>query len=396
MERTRTRFRSAAANVVLGIAIGVAGTLVGMKAAGVRLQPGLDSPAFQKFFTVYNDLHQNYYKSESDSLLLNGAVDGMAKALGDPFTEYLPPADATQLQDLLAGSYVGIGIEVTEENGQLKIASVTPNAPAAKAGLKVNDIITAVNGTSLKGVSLEKASTLLLGPKGSVVKLTVERPGHADSPLTFSVERADVNRQTVYSRMLDHHIGYLQIAVVAEHTPDELKKQLAALEKAGAERLIVDVRDNPGGYLDQAVAMAGCFIPKGKVVVQWVDRAGHKNILKSPGPGIRLPVVVLMNGNTASAAEILSAALHEDLGAPLVGTKSFGKGTAQTTVQFSDGSSFKYTVAKWLTPNGEWIHGKGLQPTVPVADSEAAATSAAPAPDPQLAAAERAVLAMTH
>ena len=177
---------------------------------------------------------------------------------------------------------------------------------------------------------------------------------------------AQIPEQTVFSKMLGKQIGYLQITVVADNTADEVKQQLAKLLKSGAKRIIVDLRGNPGGYLDEAVNIAGDFIPKGKVVVQWVGRDGGKNVMRSPGPGISLPIVVLMDENTASAARILAAALHEDDGAPLVGTRSFGKGTAQTTVSFSDGSLFKYTIAKWLTPKGEWIQGKGLTPDVPV------------------------------
>ncbi len=365
-QKTRTPFRNAFANILLGVAIGAAVTLLGLKAAGVPLQPGLDTPAFRKFLSIYTDLHDKYFKAESDTTLINGAVDGMAKSLGDPFTEYLPPTDAMQLQNMLSGSYVGIGITIEQVNHKLVIQAVSKNAPADKAGLRPQDVIVKVNGTSLAGMSLDKATSLLLGPKGSQVTLTVDRPSVPGRSLTFTMKRAQIPKQTVFSKMLDKQIGYLQITVVADHTADEVKQQLAKLQQSGAKRIIVDLRGNPGGYLDEAVNIAGNFIPKGKVVVQWVGRDGGKNVMKSPGPGISLPIVVLMDENTASAAEILAAALHEDDGAPLVGTKSFGKGTAQTTVSFSDGSSFKYTIAKWLTPKGEWIHGKGLTPDVPV------------------------------
>ena len=358
-QKTRTPFRSSFANILLGVAIGAAVTLLGLKVVGVPLQPGLDTPAFQKFLEVYTDLHDKYFKPESDATLINGAVDGMAKSVGDPFTEYLPPTDATQLQNMLSGSYVGIGITIEQVNDKLVIQSVLKNTPADKAGLRPQDVIVKVNGTSLVGVSLDKATSLLLGPKG--------KRGHVNGESAFFTwplahvhdEAGSDSRADGIFEDVGKQIGYLQITVVADNTADEVKQQLAKLLKSGAKRIIVDLRGNPGGYLDEAVNIAGDFIPKGKVVVQWVGRDGEKNVMRSPQPGISLPIVVLMDKNTASAAEILAAALHEDDGAPLVGTRSFGKGTAQTTVSFSDGSLFKYTIAKWLTPKANGFKGRG-------------------------------------
>jgi carboxyl-terminal processing protease len=355
------------ASLLLGVGIGAAGTLVGLKAMGVPLESGFNSPAFRKFLTAYTDLRNKYYQPESDQALLNGAIDGMTKSLNDPFTNYFPPADATQFRNMLSGSYVGIGVMIEQVDHQTVVHSVMKNAPAEKAGIRPQDVIVKVDGKSVEGMSLEAVSQLIMGPKGTPVTLTIKRPSAPDQLLNIRIVRDQVTKQTVFSKMLDDHVGYLQITVVADNTAEEVKQHLADLTRSGARSVIVDLRGNPGGYLEEAVKIAGQFIPKGRVVVQTVGRNSDPNKMLSPGPGTTLPVVVLMDQNTASAAEILAAALHEDLGAPLVGTRSYGKGTMQETTSFADGSSLKYTVGKWLTPNGEWIHKKGLQPTVPVA-----------------------------
>jgi carboxyl-terminal processing protease len=365
-ENRKTPFIKHLASLLLGVGVGVMLTLIGLKVMGVPLDPALNSPAFRKFLTAYSDLRDKYFQQESDQSLLNGAIDGMTKSLNDPFTNYFPPADATQFRNMLSGSYVGIGVTIEQVDHQTVIHSVMKNAPADKAGIRAQDVIVKVDGKSVQGMSLEEVSQLIMGPKGTTVTLTVKRPSAPDQLLNFRITRDQVTKQTVFSKMLDHHVGYLQITVVADNTSEEVKQQLAELTKSGARSLIVDLRGNPGGYLEEAVKIAGQFIPKGRLVVQTVSRNSSPEKMLSPGPGTTLPVVVLMDQDTASAAEILAAALHEDIGAPLVGTKSYGKGTMQETTSFADGSSLKYTVGKWLTPNGEWIHKKGLQPTVPV------------------------------
>lgn len=364
MKRTAS-FRAVAASVILGLVFGAGGTMVGLKAAGVSFVRGTNSPEFQKFFTAYHDLHTKYVTKQSESTLLNGAIDGMTKSIGDPFTDYFNPTSAKQFQDMLSSSFVGIGVEIEQSDTGIEIMSVFDGSPAAKAGIKPHDIITAVNGTDVTQKSMEEVQQLVVGPAGSAVKVTVRRPGQPD-PLTFTMKRAKIEKPSVTTKMLPNHVGYMDISVVAQDTATEVTKDLASLQKQGAKSLILDVRGNPGGYLQVAINIASQFVPKGKVVVETQDRQGHVFKDLSKGPGSKLPVVVLMDDNTASAAEILSAALHDDNGVPLVGTQSFGKGTVQITQGFSDGSSLKFTVDKWLTPTGAWINKKGLTPTDPV------------------------------
>jgi carboxyl-terminal processing protease len=252
------------------------------------------------------------------------------------------------------------------QGNRFVIVSVIQGSPAAKAGLHAGDVIERVNGVSIEGMSLDKAAGLILGPEGSKVVLTISRPV-PKKELRFSITRARVSQPTVSARMLPDQIGYLKISIVANQTGSEFKQALDELNRKHAKGIILDLRDNVGGYVDQAVQIASDFIPKGKVILMTQDRFGHQDVMKSSGPGMAKPVVVLMNENTASAAEILAAALREDISAPLVGTKSFGKGTAQETEYYPDGSALKYTVEKWLTPDGHWIHGKGLTPDYPQA-----------------------------
>lgn len=366
MDKKAVPFRTIVASVLFGIAIGGAITLVSLRAMGVPIQGGMGTASFRKFFAAYTDLHDKYFKTMSDQTLLNGAIVGMTNALGDPFSEYFPPTDATQFHSMLSGSYVGIGVEIENANGQVVIQSVMKSSPAQSAGLKAQDVIVKVNGVSVVGETMDQVSSHVVGPKGSKVTLTIKRPASPARLLDFTVTRADVARATVYSKMLTNHVGYMQISIVADGTAVEVANAFKQLQQAGANRLIFDVRGNPGGYLDQAVKIAGDFIQKGKVVVQTQDRGGHRQSIPSDGPGSNIPVVVLMDQDTASAAEILSAALHDDDGAPLVGTKSYGKGTVQETQSYADGSALKYTIAEWLTPSGTWIHKKGLLPTVSV------------------------------
>lgn len=359
-------FRAAAGTLILGIVIGAGGTLLGLKAENVSLTPGTASPAFQKFFSAYHLLHNDYYVKESNTTLLNGAVAGMTNSIGDPFTDYFPPVDAQQFTQMLSGSFVGIGVTIEQTQNGIEIQSVMTDSPAKKAGLLPHDVIVEVNGKRVTGMSLQKVSSLVVGPVGTPVTIGVHRrsdPGHV---IDFTMKRAKITKPSVMTKMLSGGIGYMQISVVAQNTAGEVSQGLADLQKQGAKVLILDLRGNPGGYLNVAVNIASDFIPKGKLIVQTEDRSLHIDKLTSKGPGDKLPVVVLMDQNTASAAEILSAALHDDDGVPLVGTRSFGKGTVQETQAYPDGSTLKYTVAKWLTPTGAWINKKGLTPTYPV------------------------------
>lgn len=366
MKERDTWKQSLATAASIGVVTGAALTLVILHLLGVRLQPGLSTPAFNRFFSAYSDLTKSYYFPISQGNLLDGAISGMTKALDDPFTDYFTPTAANQFKNYLSNSFDGIGVVLESSGGNFVVVSVTPNSPAQKAGLMPHDVIASVNGKVVQGLNINQVSQLILGRAGSKVLLTVSRPGHR-GPLSFTVTRAKITAPTVSSRMLPNHLGYLAISVIGAHTSDEVASALTRLQNQGATRLIIDLRGNGGGYLDQAELIANQLIPAGKIVVETQSRGQSPVPIRSKGPGLKLPMVVLIDKNTASAAEVLAAALHDDVGAGLVGTVSYGKGTVQQTQTYPDGSALKYTVARWLTPTGFWVQHKGLTPTTAVA-----------------------------
>lgn len=366
MNKRKTPVRTLAAAVFAGVAVGSVLTLTSLSLIGVRLQPGLTTPAFNKFFAAYEDLNKLYYFPATPANLLDGAISGMTKSLNDPFTDYFTPSAAQQFQNYLSNSFDGIGVLLEASGLDYVIASVTANSPAEKAGLLAHDVINKVDGKPIHGLDIQQVSQLIMGKAGTQVVLTISRPG-TPTPLQVTVRRGKITAPTATSKMLPGHVGYLAISVIGAQTANEVGSALHSLTKQGATRLIVDLRSNGGGYLDQAELIANQLIPAGKIVVQTQGRGQAASKVLSKGPGLNMPVVVLINQDTASAAEVLAAALHDDIGAPLVGTTSYGKGTVQETQGFFDGSALKYTVARWLTPTGGfWVQHHGLTPTVTV------------------------------
>lgn len=323
------------------------------------------STSMQKIQSVYATITGNYYKSVDTSKLTNGAIKGMISALNDPFSEYMDKTEATSLNNQISSSFSGIGTEVQKADQYIKIISAIKGTPAKKAGLLPGDLITAVNGKSLAGKSITQAVNLMRGKVGTKVTVTIKRD---EKTFNQTLTRAKIPVSTVNSKVVAHHIGYIQITSVSQRTASELKKALKQLDEKQVNSYILDVRDNPGGLMDQALKMSSMFLKNGKTIMRVQTRDGKQEIYKASkkyddGYKVTKPVAVLMNGGSASAAEIFAAALHQSAHAPLIGTQSYGKGTVQTVSDFSDQSEMKITIAKWLTPNGTWINKKGLTPT---------------------------------
>jgi carboxyl-terminal processing protease len=328
---------------------------------------GTDRTEFKKLYTAYDTLKSGYYKGLNQNKLINGAIDGMVKSLDDPYSVYMSNAEAKSFNNSISSSFEGIGAEIQEKDGHIVIVSPIKGSPAEKAGLKPNDIIVAVNGKNLQGMNSTQAVTLIRGKKGTKVDLTIQRPGTA-AQVNMPIIRDEIPIETVYGEMVGDGIAKVQITSFSTNTSKELVKTLNDLQKQGMKGLVLDLRQNPGGLLDQAVSISSMFVPKGKVIVKEQDRNGKITEIPSENKGNpSLPLVVLIDKGSASASEILSAAVKESAGVPLIGEKSFGKGTVQTVQDFSDGSNLKLTIAKWLTPNGNWIHKKGIQPDYAVA-----------------------------
>ncbi|MGE1163513.1 S41 family peptidase [Peribacillus simplex] len=321
---------------------------------------------FEKLYSTYDTIKGNYYEKIDQDKLVDGAINGMIKSLDDPYSAYMDKKEASSFHESISSSFEGIGAEIQEQDGKIMVVSPIKGSPAEKAGVKPNDIILSVNGKSVEGLSSSEAVLKIRGKKGTKVDLSISRAGESE-PIELTIKRDTIPIETVYAEMLDDGVAKIQVTSFSEHTVQELKTSLEEMSKKDMKGLVLDLRGNPGGLLDQAIEMASLFIPNGKVVLQVEDRSGKKEVYKSKNDGeLKIPVVVLIDDGSASASEIVAAAVSESADIPLIGVKSFGKGTVQTAQDFDDGSNFKYTAAKWLTPKGNWIHKKGIKPDITV------------------------------
>ncbi|SIQ47153.1 carboxyl-terminal processing protease [Peribacillus simplex] len=321
---------------------------------------------FEKLYSTYDTIKDNYYEEIDQDKLVDGAINGMIKALDDPYSAYMDKKEASSFHESISSSFEGIGAEIQEQDGQIMVVSPIKGSPAEKAGVKPNDIILSVDGKSVEGLSSSEAVLKIRGEKGTKVDLSISRAGEQE-PIELTIKRDTIPIETVYAEMLDDGVAKIQVTSFSEHTVQELKTALEEMSKKDMKGLVLDLRGNPGGLLDQAIEMASLFIPNGKVVLQVEERSGKKEVYKSENDGeLKIPVVVLIDDGSASASEIVAAAVSESADIPLIGVKSFGKGTVQTAQDFEDGSNFKYTAAKWLTPEGNWIHKKGIKPDINV------------------------------
>jgi carboxyl-terminal processing protease len=328
---------------------------------------GDERSEFDKLYAAYDTLKSGYFEELDEKKLINGAIDGMVKALDDPYTDYMSVEEADKFHSSINSSFQGIGAEIQEKDGHIMIVSPIKGSPAEKAGLRPNDIIMEVDGKSLQGMTSTEAVTIIRGKKGTKVELTIQRPGTAD-PVKVPIIRDDIPIETVYGEMAGDGIAKVQITSFSTNTSKELAEKLNELQKQGMKGLVLDLRQNPGGLLDEAISISSMFVPKGKLILKVEDRDGKTEEYPSQNDGNPdFPLVVLIDKGSASASEILAGAVSESAGVKLVGETTFGKGTVQTAKDFPDNSNIKFTTAKWLTPNGNWIHKKGIKPDIEVA-----------------------------
>ncbi|WP_040228581.1 S41 family peptidase [Bhargavaea cecembensis] len=331
------------------------------------VSPQTDRSQFKKLFDAYDAVKKDYYEDITDEELVNGAINGLIDSLGDPYSDYLDEVEAEHLNESITSSFEGIGAEIQERNGHIMIVSPIKNSPAEKAHLQPDDIILEVDGKSIQGMSSSEAVLLIRGEKGSSVTLKIQRAG-MEEPVDVTVVRDVIPIETVYAEMLDDQVAHIQISSFSENTYKELLAGIEEMEKAGMKGMVVDVRQNPGGLLNSAIDISNLFVEDGKPLFQIEDKGKKPEVYYAKaGRKIKVPVVLLIDGGSASASEILTGAMMESAGIPTVGEHSFGKGTVQTPRQFKDGSNLKLTTSKWLTPEGNWIHEKGIEPDYPVA-----------------------------
>jgi carboxyl-terminal processing protease len=321
-----------------------------------------DREEFAKLYNAYDTLKNDYFEEVDQEKLINGAINGMLESLDDPYSDYMSQEDAKNFHQSLSSSFEGIGAEIQERDGHIVIVSPLKGSPAEKAGLKPEDKIMSVDGKSLQGMSSTEAVSLIRGEKGTDVKLSILRQG-AEQPVDVTITRDTIPIETVYGEMLEDGIAKVQITNFSQNTSTELVNVLNDMQKQGMKGLVLDLRQNPGGLLDQAIKISSLFVPEGKVLFKVEDREGNIEEYGSENSNNHnLPLVVVIDKGSASASEILAGAVSESAGVPLVGEKSFGKGTVQRAEDFSDGSNMKFTTEKWLTPEGNWIHKKGITP----------------------------------
>lgn len=323
----------------------------------------------EKVEQAYDLISSRYVEKVDQEKLVEGAIQGMLSVLKDPYSVYMDKETAEQFSQALESSFEGIGAEVGMVDGKIVIVSPFKNSPAEKAGIKPNDQILEVDGKSVDGLDLNNATLKIRGKKGTKVELTIARKGLKD-PLSISVTRDEIPLETVHAAIKKQdgkNIGYIELTSFSEDTAADFKKELSALENDDIKGLIIDVRGNPGGLLDSVGEILKEFVPKDKPYVQIEKRNGEKErYFSSISKKKEYPVLVLVNKGSASASEILAGSLKEAVGSQLVGETTFGKGTVQQAVPMGDGSNIKLTLFKWLTPDGNWIHKKGIQPDVAI------------------------------
>lgn len=332
---------------------------------GTKAYISNQSGKFGKLFEVRNDLYKYYDGNINDADLVEGAIKGMTSALKDPYTVFMNKKEYDEFNVQTEGNYSGVGLQVQAKDDNIVVADVFEDSPAKKGGILPKDIIEKVNGTDVTGKELDKAVTLMKGQDGTEVTLTLYR----ESKGTFDVKlkRAKINLATVKGEMIDSNIGYMQVTMFDENTAKNFTNKLQDLQSKGMKSLIIDLRGNPGGLLDECVDMVSNFVPKDKVIVSTIDKYKNKKEYKSKG-GVAegLPVTILTNGGTASASEIFSGAVRDYKIGTLVGEKTFGKGVVQTILDTGEGTALKVTVSKYYTPNGENIHHTGIKPDIEV------------------------------
>lgn len=317
------------------------------------------SGALSEFIKTYDHITKSYVEKVDEKGLVDSAIEGMFNYLEDSHTDYLDKKDSISLKDKLNGEYKGIGVEIAGTSEGVIIANIFEGSPADKSGLKLGDKIVTIDGEDLNNKTSSYISELIKGKSGKF-EITILR---GEETKTFSISTSFIEIPSVSSTIIDN-IGYLKIDSFSLNTYTQFKTKLESLEKESIKGLVIDVRNNTGGYLSSAYQIADLFIEKGKIIYQLKDKDGNIEAFNSKRSYKRTyKISVLINEGSASASEVLAAALEDSYGASLIGTKSFGKGTVQETEDLTSGAMIKYTTAFWLTPKGICIDKIGLMPT---------------------------------
>ena len=315
---------------------------------------------------------KKYYLNDYDEQkAIDGAISGYISSLGDEYTEYIPSADMEEYTQNIKGNFVGIGIYMVKntEKNLIQVLSPIQESPAEKAGIQAGDLIKSVDGVEYTGDDMTTVANKIKGDAGTKVKLQILR---GDKTLEFEITREKVNTNPVIAEKLENDIGYLDVSSFDEGTAEDFKKKFENLKSQGIKSLVIDLRNNGGGLVKEALSIADYIVPKGKTLLITVDKNENEDIEKAKeDPIIDMPIVVLVNKNTASASEILAGALKDNEKATIVGTKTYGKGVIQQVLSLKTGAGIKVTVEEYYTPNKNKINKVGIEPneTVELPDS---------------------------
>ena len=323
---------------------------------------------YNKMIALENMVEEDFYQKTEEDKLVTGAIKGMFSGLDDPYSQYYTKEEFENLTQQTSGSFVGIGVYISpsEEDDHITIIAPIEGSPAEKSGIKAGDKILKVDGKVVSAKNSDEAVSMMKGKKGTEVELTIKR---GEQILDVKVTRDKIVSKTVDEKVLDDNIGYIKITSFTEHTNKEFEKALKTLKQSDIKGLIIDLRDNPGGLLNVCKDIADSLIGEGTIVYT-KDNKGNTEYLKSDKEKLGLPIVVLTNEGSASASEILTGAIIDNKAGISVGTTTFGKGLVQSVRGLKDGTGYKLTTAQYFTPNGEYINGKGIKPTIEEKDEE--------------------------
>ena len=324
---------------------------------------GRPSSMFE-FFRTLEIIESHYAENVDKNAIFDGALKGMVSTLGDKHSTYLGGDLSKDFSAQMSGTYAGIGVYIASTDEGILIAGVMEGSPAEEAGLQRGDILVSIDGTSVEGYQLEDVSKNIRGPVDTSVDLVVRRDGEEQS---FTVQRRQIHVPTVAGKMVDGtDVGYIRVAVFSDGTADDFTKEFTKLREQGMNKLILDLRDNPGGIVEQAVGVASNFVPPNSTIVSYTEQDGKVDQYTAQGTDDPIPIVVLVNENSASASEIVAGAVQDMKLGPIVGVKTYGKGTVQGVFPVDSASAVKVTVAKYRTTNGREIDGVGIEPDVVV------------------------------
>lgn len=371
-----TEKRRVAIVFLLGLALGAGMTIYSSVFAGNEKSAAASSLPLEDlraFTEVFGRVKSDYVESVEDKELLEHAIKGMLSGL-DPHSSYLNAEEFKEMRIGTDGKFGGLGIEVSMENGFVKVISPIDDTPAERAGIKAGDVIVRLDDTPVKGMTLNEAVKIMRGEPGTDILLTVVREG-AEGPLKITITRDIIRIKSVRGRTLDPGYGYIRISQFQSATGTSMRKQLSELKKENGGKLkglVLDLRNNPGGVLNASVSVADAFVSKGKIVYT-EGRVKDSLLTFNASPNDLLkgaPIVVLVNGGSASASEIVAGALQDHHRAIIMGTKTFGKGSVQTIMPMNNGAALKITTARYFTPSGRSIQAEGIEPDIEVEQLE--------------------------